>query len=239
MEAFATQSTDEVMNLRNGLPEKVAQLNNSIATLFPYKNLVDVEAVFSDTINKALPNSGTNDAVTKILQHTRQELADGVDIMRSFARWITLMIPVIEDGNNFGVGVQGEVLKAIKEKQAHLQGLFGALPGYYKDRAAAWKVLDMGNKSTSKVTKEESEGDEKPKKSVSTTETSTSNPSLLPDGIAHIVSLDVQTYYHLKATLEDLRDVYIAVGDCVEKNLSKIQFPKGKSGSMSSAMSMY
>jgi len=246
LESFLIQADTQVDMLRAGLPGKVSELDSTVNSLFQYASLVEVEAAFYKTINTGeTPNSATNDVVTKAYQTVREELAAAVSNLRAFARWITLHIPPVEDGNNFGVGVQHEVLKGVKDQQGMLQGLFNALPGYYKDRAAAWKGLDLGSKVTTKSSSgssTESDGKEDPstkKSSSNETVSMTTNPSVSADGIAHVVSLDVQTYFHLKCALEDVRDVYVAIADCIFKNLSKIQHPKGKSGSMNSAMSMY
>jgi len=245
-EHLIPNATAQMDALRIRLPGKIAAMDTAIETLFPDIPLVEVEKAFFDTINKGdTPNTATNDTVTKILQHTRQQLSDAVSDLKKFARWITLLQPPVEDGNNFGVGVQHEVLKGIKDHAGNLQGVFNALPGYYKDRAAAWKMLDLGTKVTTKAsnsTSSEAEGKEDAttkKNSSNDTVSVTSNTAVLADAIAHVVSIDVQTYFHLKCVLEDVRDVLVAVEDCTAKNLEKIQYPKGKSGSNSSAMSMY
>lgn len=112
------------------------------------------------------------------LNDVREELSQCVQTFRKLARWISLLVPAIEDGNNFGVGVQGEILKMVLERSNVLNGLFSALPGYYKDRAAAWKELAAASGSTSNIstTKEETGPDDDGKeqtKKTQTTETKT------------------------------------------------------------------
>lgn len=184
-----------------------------------------------------------NDHVCEKFRIVREALAKCVGDLQKLSRWISLMIPPIEDGNNFGVAVQGEVLKVVNEKCAQIYGLFQALPGYHKDRASAWKeVRDAVGTSTNTVTKkEEKEGDEQAKKTVCTEskEVAGQNSSNHPDGVAHIVALDVQTYFHLYNSLQLVRDTYIIIGDAIEKNIAKIEAPKGTGGGSRSAMSLY
>ena len=70
--------------------------------------------------------------------------------------------------------------------------------------------------------------------SSSTTKTSSSKP--LPDAVAAVAQLDVQHRFALIFLLEVVRDAYIAVGDCLEKNKGKLVAPKGEGGN---AMSMF
>ena len=63
------------------------------------------------------------------MSDVREELSKCVQMLQKMTRWIHLMVPAIEDGNNFGVGVQGEILKMISDRSNHLNGLFAALPG--------------------------------------------------------------------------------------------------------------
>ena len=70
--------------------------------------------------------------------------------------------------------------------------------------------------------------------SSSTTKTSSAKP--LPDAVAAVAQLDVQHRFALIFLLEVVRDAYIAVGDCLEKNKGKLVAPKGEGGN---AMSMF
>ena len=72
------------------------------------------------------------------------------------------------------------------------------------------------------------------KSSSSTTKTSSATP--LPDAVAAVAQLDVQHRFALVFLLEVVRDAYIAVGDCLEKNKGKLVAPRGEGGN---AMSMF
>ena len=48
--------------------------------------------------------------------------------------WITLNVPKIEDGNNFGVGVQEEILNELKNCETSFEGLMQQPGNYYASR---------------------------------------------------------------------------------------------------------
>merc|ERR1712224_437744 len=135
-----------------------------------------------------------------------------------------LHVPKVEDGNNFGVAIQLEVAKLVKETGKECKGLLDALPAYHKERAT------LLEKVVSKTTTETSES----KSSSTTTKTSADKP--LPDAVAAVAQLDVQHRFALVFLLEVVRDAYIAVGDCLAKNKGKLVAPRGEGGN---AMSMF
>ena len=51
--------------------------------------------------------------------------------------WITLLIPKIEDGNNFGVSIQEESLLEIKVVESQAAEFIEHVPEYFKNRAKA------------------------------------------------------------------------------------------------------
>lgn len=52
----------------------------------------------------------------------------------------------------------------------------------------------------------------------------TSSP---PDAMQHIVALDLKCYVSLHHTLMAARDALMIVGDMIDKNMEKLQRPKG------------
>lgn len=52
---------------------------------------------------------GKNDKVCAAVSDVREDLSQCVQMLQKMTRWIHLMVPAIEDGNNFGVGVQVQI----------------------------------------------------------------------------------------------------------------------------------
>ena len=192
-----------------------------------------------------LRTKAANATVTEALSYVRSEAAACVMNLRKVERFIVLHVPKVEDGNNFGVAIQMEVMKMVTEQGKTCKGLMDKLPDYHKERSAAMK--EVAPKTSTDVTEAKTSSDDDETKGGEATKTSksgtsknsttktTSSPAL-PDALAHVVAIDVHWYFSLLFLLEVVRDSYIAVGDCLEKNKLKLTQPKGEGGN---AMSMF
>ena len=49
--------------------------------------------------------------------------------------WIAFLIPKIEDGNNFGVGIQEETLEEIRSVESEASVFYEQIARYYLNRA--------------------------------------------------------------------------------------------------------
>merc|ERR1712216_603128 len=78
-------------------------------------------------------------------------------------RWIRLIIPQAEDGNNWGVEVQLHALKIIQEERQKLKTAQDNVKEYYRERAEALeKILDTTEeKETTSTSKNKATGGEK------------------------------------------------------------------------------
>ena len=221
------------------LGDKVMALDGRVGTL-QATSLADAEKKYASQATKEAVNAELSELQT----YARGEAAACVLDLRKIERFITLHVPKVEDGNNFGVAIQMEVLKVVKDVSKECKGLLDGLTNYHKERAEALgKILakTSTDKSESKSSSNDEEKGSESKttaksgtSSSSTTKTSSSPP--LPDSIAHVAQLDVQQRFALIYLLEVVCDAYIVVGDALEKNKTKILKPKGEEGN---AMSMF
>jgi Proteasome activator pa28 beta subunit len=149
-------------------------------------------------------------------------------------RWILTHVPIIEDGNNFGVGVQQEVAKLLRESVEKLEKAFDTLPEYHEKRAAAWEKLAAKSEKTSKKTESKNsskggkDGDESKQSTSEESSESTSQSVQSPDGLKALLALDVRCYVSLHRTAQLSRDLVLFCTDMVEQNVSKIVAPKGE-----------
>lgn len=61
--------------------------------------------------------------------------------------------PKVEDGNNFGVSVQREVLEEISELSVSMKKSLNGIPSYFEVRASAWeKIASKATKETKTCT---------------------------------------------------------------------------------------
>ena len=229
----------EVEALEASLGDKVMALDGRVGAL-QATSLAAAEKTYA----KGATAAEVNAELCELQTYARGEAAACVLDLRKIERFITLHVPKVEDGNNFGVAIQLEVAKLVKETGKECKGLLDALPAYHKDRAALLEKVVARTTTETSESKSSSNDEEKGTEakttaksgtaSSSTTKTSSSKP--LPDAVAAVAQLDVQHRFALIFLLEVVRDAYIAVGDCLEKNKGKLVAPKGEGGN---AMSMF
>jgi hypothetical protein len=244
MKAKALDASTDV--LTNGVATLQA-LESALMESFPYKSLSEAQAAFETTI-KADPNAALvapNAALQKTIPTTRDAVATMLGHIHAIRTFITLSLPKMEDGNNFGVSIQLDVLKAMADASDKIDKINEEFPKYYSARADALDKLSLAkststqtqttstSKGESKGGKEGEEG-EKSSSNVSTEEKTTTSgvANALEDGslshrISHILALDVQLYAKLELSLRQAVLQYAALLDNVEKNYVKLSMPKG------------
>jgi hypothetical protein len=168
------------------------------------------------------------------------------DILK-LERFILLNIPAIEDGNNFGVSIQLEICKLLKETKADLQKKLEALPTYLSSRAEAVEKLGLPKLVTSEtktMSKTDAtggkDGDEKKSSVILVTEeknTDETKKGSTTHRMKHLISLDVQLYSNLRIGFIECMNAYLAIVDQMEKNKEKLSAPKGSQGR--NTMTMY
>lgn len=76
-----------------------------------------------------------------------------VNIFSKLEQWIRVHTPKIEDGNNFGVSVQREVLEEISGLSVSMKKSLNGIPSYFEIRASAWeKIASKASKETKTCT---------------------------------------------------------------------------------------
>ena len=90
------------------------------------KGLDEVERTFAKLVVATKPVS--NAELAKLCTIARAEAMKCVNDLRAVERFITLHIPKVEDGNNFGVAIQLEMLKNVAERGKTLKSAIDALP---------------------------------------------------------------------------------------------------------------
>ncbi|KAG5182632.1 proteasome activator pa28 [Tribonema minus] len=236
MEALKEQSKSEGEAAREVVPTFVAHLNESLASNFAYTDLSQIESSFTAAVAAAGSVPATNDKLAKLLPAVQSDLATSINILLALYRWIQVHVPIIEDGNNFGVGVQQEVAKLIAESVTKLEAAFDKLPEYHEKRAGAWEKLAAKEDSTAKKSTSKStvtggkEGDENKTTVTESNDTSSSTSRQIPDGLRALVTMDVRCYVQLHKSIQLARDTVLFCADMVEKNVTKIKAPKGDAG---------
>lgn len=67
----------------------------------------------------------------------KKQVRDAIPIFNAIQMWIILMLPRVEDGNNFGVSVQKEAIDALGDAQEQLRIIADNIAMYYRSRGEA------------------------------------------------------------------------------------------------------
>jgi len=158
----------------------------------------------------------------------------------------------MEDGGNFGVGVQLAAIKVIEDARTKLESAVDELFKYGSTRADSLEKVKLPSTSSTKSTTSstsESKGQDKEKGATEssstsqstetkTTETSTESPEAKLRRAA-LTAVDVRFYTKAKAAFQLTITSFLTVADFLDKNKVKIEKPKGDGGSRNYSGSMY
>lgn len=88
----------------------------------------------------------THKQIYEQLQSVKNEIADLMEMMGIIRLWIQLNVPRIEDGNNFGVGIQEEVIAELNRVEEAIYATRDIVLKYYMARGKLWsKVIKYPN----------------------------------------------------------------------------------------------
>ncbi|CAM9510092.1 unnamed protein product [Choristocarpus tenellus] len=242
MEGLTSIAIAEGEAARDALPGRVHTMNSILAKDFQYNSVQMYEKQFSDDLAASQGVATENVPLNKLLSAVRDETAEALKILKSLMTWISLKVPKIEDGNNFGVAVQGDVLKVVSEQYDDLLKDMRALPEYHEKRAGAWSKIAKTTSKETKTSKSSSsekggkDGDVSKQSSSTSEEESSKSASYSPDYALQIVDIDTNEYISLHHSLLKARNGLLIAGDMVEKNIEKIMHPKGTNTSRGSGM---
>lgn len=235
---FKNDSKSQAMDLLDASVGTIGEMQKLYSELFPPEKLSVASSDFKNSATLA-----NNDKVARAVTTTLDQVSAQIDLLNKIDYFITLHIPTIEDGGNFGVGVQLDLVKKLGEMKETANKAIEALLGYDSARADALGKLNLPS-STSSVTKSSSstttDGKKEEKESESKEEKQTSSSSTGPvyeSRIGAVVAVDTLYYSKANGILSQTIISLIGVMDFIDKNKEKLVEPKGKSGG--SNFSMY
>ena len=129
------------------LPEKLLKLDQLLAEspllnfhhpegvienvdIFQQQNSTIAEPL--DPLKHGIP---ANSKLAELLKILKKEVREGIQIVSSIKIWITMLIPKMEDGNNFGVAVQEEVNNTLDEVESRTYNVLEGCQKYHQLRA--------------------------------------------------------------------------------------------------------
>jgi len=102
-----------------------------------------------------------NAKLLRLIDLMKPEIKDVIQACESIKMWISLLIPRIEDGNNFGVSIQEEVLNEVHRIETESISYLDAISRYFITRAkiiskvAKYPFVDDYNRAVKEVDEKE------------------------------------------------------------------------------------
>lgn len=232
----------QAMDLLKGSVKTLKEMQALIPQLFPFTKLSEASASFAGSAT-----ASQNPAVSKAVTTTLDAVESLSDTARTLEYFVHLHIPKIEDGGNFGVSIQLDLLKKLGDVQEAVSKNVDDLCGYANARAEALSKLNLPSSSTS-VTKSSStsttDGKKEEKTSETTEEKGSSSPASGPayeSRVGAVVAVDTLYYSKARKIFQQCLILYVAAMDFMDKNQEKLIKPKGSGGGMGSGgySSMY
>lgn len=77
----------------------------------------------------------SNKILSELIQTVKPHIKQLVEDSNVLKMWISFLIPKIEDGNNFGVSIQEDILAEIQSVESEAAAFFDQISRYYASRA--------------------------------------------------------------------------------------------------------
>ncbi|XP_002121893.1 proteasome activator complex subunit 3-like [Ciona intestinalis] len=141
--------------VKDFLPRKITEYDSllqendfNLVNIFEVKSstiesLKDLDQSKENTLESGETNSSskpervfaTNEYITRLVDRLKPEIITLLEAVGTLRMWVILLIPKIEDGNNFGVEVQEETLGELKTVEQELASNQEQIAGYFLSRA--------------------------------------------------------------------------------------------------------
>ena len=200
-------------------------------------NVAGARAKYASVANSA------NAELDQAIETTIDAVDAVVDDLNTVSRYISLTVPKMEDGGNWGVSIQLDALKSLQDAQEKLTKAVEEISKYASSRADVLEKCKLPSQTVSVTSSDGTsntteKGDAKEtRKSTETKETTTSlSPVEATYRQAAVVACDVLYYSKAKALFQLCLSSYLTAMDFCDKNAEKIEKPKGSTGSGPSSM---
>ena len=247
LQSFQKSAQDAALAIVAKSPETASSLQASYSKNFPSQSLAATRQQFAATA------TGLNEPLLQTVNTTMDAVESVMSDLAALTHYVTLTIPQMEDGGNWGVSVQLAALKTVKDSSDKLEKGLEDLSKYASARADALDKCKLESTSKS-VTKSEStsasEGTTTEKGDAKSTDKKTSSEektviTAAGEGlevqyrVQAVTAVDVLYYTKAKALYQAALTAYLGAVDFADKNSDKIAAPKGNSGTRGGYSSMY
>jgi Proteasome activator pa28 beta subunit len=247
LQSFQETASAQALSQIKEAPQSIQALQDKYEQVFGKSLVQSQQAVQQST--DLLQNATVSSAIEATLEAVDQTLA----FFDKMNRYITLTLPLMEDGGNFGVTIQLGVLKQITDSQEKIEKSLDDLLKYASTRAEALtkcsglnevQVVSTQTTGTSQSQGESTEkgqqttSDQKKSTEEKTTSTQSQSP-LAAWRLQAVQSVDLAYYAKARSLYQTALTAYLGGVDMADKNAQKLAHPKGNQGGGSGYRSMY
>jgi len=235
MDSFTARAAERGQKALSDLPAKLNDFEGKGAEVFAHAASAVPTKMNEHAVASIMGDGAMNPTLDAIATKVTLTIAELNGELQKVERWIKMSVPQAEDGNNWGVEVQGFVLKTVSDERTALKAARDKVETYYKERAdAIEKVLaSKSEKETTSSGKNSSKGGEKDEDkttSSNSTETTVTKGAVVADRKQHLTSIDTKWYFAFQDMYEGAITGAAHATDTVQKNLSKVKNPRGEVG---------
>lgn len=152
LEELRKQALEEGEGLLHELPEAAQSLLGKVQETFPHTSLDEVDAEYEAMCTpQALEEARESKESRQRMLFVRAEIDKACRRFSAIESWLKLKTPKIEDGNNFGVEVQRQLLTVVQDYRNYAWKELCALKSHSWNRAVAAEAMEQS------VTEEHSE----------------------------------------------------------------------------------
>ena len=226
------------------IAKHVGDVQGLLAADFPHASPSAARALRPAAADAGPDPTQTNPEIERRLKLVQDqfELASGA--LRELELWIRLREPRIEDGNNFGVDVQTNVLRTVVgAKDFMVRTGAGLADWHYHRGTAIGRMCASAEQTTVRKPRAADAPDGAVRDGLDATVAATvlaetaqteKQPVRTEDMWLYVVNLDVKHYFHLRHCLQEMRVLLLTVLDQLGKNRAKVEDPRGNADGGSS-----
>lgn len=131
---FRKELSEQVtIHLRDRIPLKIVELNKKTKISNKPGSVLSSEGLKPIQIDNGKIHS--NSQIKELVTYVKQEVSELIEMVSSIKLWVQLNIPQIQDGNNFGVGIQEETIQELGRVEDATFSLYESVCKYYTERA--------------------------------------------------------------------------------------------------------
>ncbi|XP_045442193.1 proteasome activator complex subunit 3 isoform X5 [Pipistrellus kuhlii] len=138
VDSFRERITSEAEDLvANFFPKKLLELDSFLKPTYKKRRLDECEEAFQGTKVFVMPNGmlKSNQQLVDIIEKVKPEIRLLIEKCNTVKMWVQLLIPRIEDGNNFGVSIQEETVAELRTVESEAASYLDQISRYYITRA--------------------------------------------------------------------------------------------------------